>query len=144
MGKQWILSPMFTELNISEAMAMLRAVILCHELGFSSVILEGDALQIVQAIRKDGRCWSQYLHLIKEAGGVLSCLHIWKVNHVRRHLNDTANRLAKEAIFLSMEQGLVEKVLYCISYIIFVERCVESCFAIYKIARFLFFKKINK
>jgi hypothetical protein len=57
MGKQLILSPMFIEPNIPEVMSVLRAVIICRELGFCKVILEGlHDLQIVQALRKYGRC----------------------------------------------------------------------------------------
>jgi hypothetical protein len=74
---------MFTEPNIPKAIAVLKVVILSHKFGFSRMIIESDALQIMQALRKDGKCWSQYKCLIKEAGGVLNCLYIWKVNRVR-------------------------------------------------------------
>jgi hypothetical protein len=36
-----------TEPNRVEAITALRAVHLCHELGFYKVILKGDALQVV-------------------------------------------------------------------------------------------------
>jgi hypothetical protein len=43
------------EHDIAEAMAALRAVRLCCELGFYKVVLEVDALQVVQALSKECR-----------------------------------------------------------------------------------------
>lgn len=36
--------------NVAESLALLRAVILCNELGFSQMHLEGDAKALVDAI----------------------------------------------------------------------------------------------
>jgi ribonuclease HI len=80
---------------IAEATAALRAAILCHDLGLNKVILEGDALQIVQALNREGPHWSSYGHLTEEARGMLSSLHSWKVVHVRRQYNEVAHVLAK-------------------------------------------------
>jgi hypothetical protein len=44
---------------------------------------------------------SRYGHLIEEARNLLNGLHHWSVNHVRRHLNEAAHRLAKQAVTLS-------------------------------------------
>jgi hypothetical protein len=41
-----------TEPDIAEAIAALRAAYLCQELGFYRVILKGDALKVVQALKK--------------------------------------------------------------------------------------------
>jgi hypothetical protein len=43
--KDFIIAP-----EIAEATAALRAAYFCQELGFSHIILEGDALQVVQAL----------------------------------------------------------------------------------------------
>ena len=102
----------------------LRAAHLCRELRFYSVVLEGDALQVMQALRKDGKSWSRYWHIIEEAEGVLSSLQSWKVNHVKRNLNGTSHCLAKKVFYLTMIQGLIEKVPYWISDIIYVCRAV--------------------
>ena len=101
------------EPHIAEAFVTLRAAHLCCELEFNKVILESNALQVVQALKKDGRSWCYYGHLIEEARRMLNCLYSWKVNHDKR--NEAAYRLAKETLSLTVEK--------CISDIIFVERC---------------------
>ena len=45
--KDYIIDP-----NLAEAMLVLRAATFSHEIGFSKVVLEGDALQDVHALRK--------------------------------------------------------------------------------------------
>jgi hypothetical protein len=68
------------------------------------VILQGNALQVVQALIKDGRSWCRYRYLIEKARGVLNCFNSWKVNHVKRNLNELTHRLAKEALFLTVKK----------------------------------------
>jgi hypothetical protein len=77
---------------------------------------------VVQALKKNGRVWGQYGHPIKEARGVLNCLHSWKFNHVRRYLNEATHFLEKEALSFIAKQGSIEEIPYCISDAIFVER----------------------
>lgn len=64
--KAYIIAP-----NIAEATSVLQAVNFTRELGFYKVVLEGDAIQVVQA------------HLTEEGRGVIDCMHAWRVNHVR-------------------------------------------------------------
>jgi ribonuclease HI len=108
--------------DIAEAVAALKAVTFCRELGFSKVILEGDALQVVNALKASTRNWSPYGHLIEEAHSQLSGMHTWRVNHVRRHLNGAAHQLAKAALTLNEELIYGEEVPLCISDIISMER----------------------
>lgn len=77
--------------DVVEAMAALRTVKFSCELGYSQIILEGDALKIVQALDKGGWNWSIYGHFIEETRGVLNNLQNWKVHHVRRNLNCAAH-----------------------------------------------------
>lgn len=53
--------------EIVEAVAALKEVTFCRELGLSKVILEGDALQVVNALKASTSNWSPYGHLIEEA-----------------------------------------------------------------------------
>lgn len=71
--------------------------------------LEGDALQVVQVLKKEGENWSRYVHLIDKTRGVLNSLQRWKANHVNQTLNGTAHRLAKEALAIREEYVLVEE-----------------------------------
>jgi hypothetical protein len=43
------------ELLVSEALIVFNVVDLCKELGFMNIILEGDALQIVNAVKAPGK-----------------------------------------------------------------------------------------
>lgn len=54
---------------------------------------------------------------------VLNCLHSWKVNHVKRNLNEVVHRLAKEALSLTVEKELIKEIPICISDIISIELC---------------------
>jgi hypothetical protein len=87
------------------------------------VILQGDALRVVQTLMKYGRSWCCYRYLIEEARGVLNCFNSWKVNHVKRNLNKLTHRLAKEALFLTVKKGLIEEIPLYILDIIYVECC---------------------
>jgi hypothetical protein len=64
-----------TDLVIAEATATWRAALFCRELRHQWVEFEGDALQMVQALRKEDCNWSKYGHIIEEIHGVLNDLH---------------------------------------------------------------------
>jgi ribonuclease HI len=115
--KSYIVAP-----DIAEAVAALRAAKFGRELSFTRVVLEGDALQIVQALKSSTPNWSSYGHLVEEARDQLNGMHTWRVNHVRRHLNGAAHRLAKEALTLSEELISGGEVPPCIYDIISMER----------------------
>ena len=53
---------------------------------------------------------------------VLNCLHSWKVNHVKRNLNEAAHRLAKKVLSPTVKKGLIEEIPLCISNIISIKR----------------------
>lgn len=65
--------PFINSSTIAKVVAVLKAVALCKDLGFQRVILEGDALEIVQALRRF-------------------------VAHIRREANEAAHSLAKAAL----------------------------------------------
>jgi len=52
--------------GIAEAIAVLGVTIFCKELGHQRVVLEGDALQVVQVLQKEDKNLSKYDHLIEE------------------------------------------------------------------------------
>jgi hypothetical protein len=54
---------------------------------------------------------------------VLNSLYSWNVNHVKQNFNDVTHHLMKEALSLTVEKWLIEEISFCISDIIFVERC---------------------
>jgi hypothetical protein len=68
------------------------------------VELEGDTLQMVQALRKEGCNLSKYGHIIEEARGVLNGFCQLKVSHIRGIANGNAHSLAMEALIFSEER----------------------------------------
>lgn len=109
--------------DIVEATAVLKALILTWDLGFIKIVLEGNTFQVVQALRKDGLNWCRYGHMIEKARGMMSCMHSWHVNHVRRQFNGAAHGLAKVALFLSEEHVLLQQVPTCICKIVYLKHC---------------------
>jgi ribonuclease HI len=51
--------------TMAEALAAANAIIFCKELGYTNVIFEGDAIQVIKAIEMDGPCMSNCGHMIE-------------------------------------------------------------------------------
>lgn len=79
-----------------------------YELGFSQVILEGDALQIVQAVNKKIKYLSWHDHLIEAIKSLLISNPSWTVQHIGREGNKVAQSLAKEALKQDQEKLWLE------------------------------------
>lgn len=58
---------------IDEALAALYVVEFCRELRFYNVIVEGDALQIVNAIKAGNKNWSKFEHIVD---GIKERMHL--------------------------------------------------------------------
>lgn len=83
---------------VAEATGALFAVEFSRDLGIQDVDLEGDSLQVVQAIRDSGIIWSRYGHITGDTRWVLNSLRSWIIGHVKRVANSAAHHLAKEAV----------------------------------------------
>jgi hypothetical protein len=79
----------------AEALAARRGAELCQSLGILKLVLEGDALQIVQALRSTGDRWCPYGLIIEDTRRMLRNFQECSVNHVRREANVEAHKLAK-------------------------------------------------
>lgn len=55
-----------------ESFVALRAVVFAKEMGWQKVELEGDALQVIMALRKDNKNWSRYGQVIDDTRIVLN------------------------------------------------------------------------
>lgn len=53
--------------NIAKAIVALKTITFCREQGWFTVVFEGDALQVVNALKSSTSNWSSYSHLIEEA-----------------------------------------------------------------------------
>jgi hypothetical protein len=85
---------------VAEALAARRGVELCAEWGIRKLLLEGDALQIVQALISDTGGWAPYDVITMDAKQKLQNFQEFDVMHVPREANCAAHCLAKLALTL--------------------------------------------
>jgi hypothetical protein len=86
-----------TDASEAEALAAANGVIFCKELGYTNIIFEGDAMQIIKAIEVEDPCLRSYGHIIDCIRGELRCFENARFIHVRREANIAAHTLAKLA-----------------------------------------------
>lgn len=85
----------------AECRAFLRAMEFFLELGFSHIQFEGDALLIIQAIKKRSECLAWYGDLVKEAKFNFQRHPEWGLSFTQREGNHAAHALAKHGLSLS-------------------------------------------
>jgi hypothetical protein len=78
------------------------------------VILEGDALEVVQALNSEDALSGRYGTIINDAKLLLQQVQNWKVGHVKRVANTAAHRLAKLAFSFSEERLWTEDFPLCV------------------------------
>jgi hypothetical protein len=60
-----------TNPSVAEAMGAWQSASLINQLGLQKVIVEGDALQVIQDLQKKGPCWRKYGHLIDDVKNMI-------------------------------------------------------------------------
>ncbi|XP_035546313.1 uncharacterized protein LOC118348520 [Juglans regia] len=89
---------LFPDPALAEAYGALIAVQFGLELGLSQVIIEGDSLQVINALkREEERCNSASM-FVEEAKHLLNFFAKWEVSYVRRNGNYIAHLLAKNTL----------------------------------------------
>ncbi|KAF5481630.1 hypothetical protein F2P56_002269, partial [Juglans regia] len=91
----------FPDAKLAEAMAALRAVLFCKQIGISRVLLEGDALNVVNDINSEAKDWSSVGLIIQDIKTELQNLEYGSVHFISRNSNCIAHCLAKNALKLS-------------------------------------------
>ena len=91
-------------------MAARKALMFAHELGFQRIILEGDALGLIQALKSQEQNLSPLNSLVEDVK--LYSNHFQRVlySHVKRNGNSVAHNLAKHAICIPDFQVWMEDV----------------------------------
>lgn len=92
-SKRYVSNP-----TMAKAIAAWRVVELAVQLDLRCFILEGDALVIVQTLRRDEGCWSLFGQVVNDACNMLNNHQVWEVQHVSINANDDAHCLAKKAL----------------------------------------------
>lgn len=73
--------------------------------------LEGDAKQIIDALKDVSRELSNWVRLMEDTRKLLLSMLAWKVSHVKREGKQVAHYLANEALSLSIDTILIDEVL---------------------------------
>lgn len=82
-ASMWSFHPYISDPSTAEAFVARQGVALCRDLGFQSIELEGDAYEIVSALKKEDVCSGKYGSLIADARNLLMSLWDWAVSYVR-------------------------------------------------------------
>ncbi len=81
---------------IAEASAALLASRKAGDMGFPSVILEGDSLKVIQAIQGIPDTQNRSIdNVIFDIRSILSKLSFWSASNVFRELNSAAHSIAR-------------------------------------------------
>jgi ribonuclease HI len=105
----------------AESVGALAAAEFSRDLGLQDLILEGDSISVVNALRSSSPNWSPYGQIIEDARGVLFSRRSWEVMHVKRDANMAAHTLAKDALLKPQEEVWIEECPPCIFSIIDLE-----------------------
>ncbi|XP_028067455.1 uncharacterized protein LOC114270203 [Camellia sinensis] len=102
--------PFWIDADCAEAFAAAKAIELVKDLGFYDIILEGDSLDIVKALREDVKLLSEYGHLVSQVAAASQLLRCFQVCHVGRMGNMLAHGLARMARGLDHQLVWMEEV----------------------------------
>ena len=83
---------------MAEALAAQRAVIFARELSLFNIIVKGDCLHVIQALKCSGPCPLLFGHIIDKTNRLGRVLRSCMFQHVRRDVNRLAHSLVKKAV----------------------------------------------
>lgn len=91
-----------TDPSFAETFTACKAIEFYELQEFNRIILEGDTLSVVQALRTKEPSWLWYGQLIKDCRARLNNFQFWNVSHTRRETNEATYHLAKFAFHQSL------------------------------------------
>ncbi|XP_042950154.1 uncharacterized protein LOC122282268 [Carya illinoinensis] len=103
---------------LGEAVEALRATTLCAELGLTQIVLDGDALNVVQAVQSEEKNWSTFGIVIRDVKSLLSKVREGSIQHTPREFNVFAHTLANYALTCSEDCILLEDYPPCIQHLL--------------------------
>jgi len=118
---------------VAESMAALHAIEFCCGRGLIKIILEGDSLQVVSAIKKQGFIWATHRQIIADIQDVLRFFQSWEVCHTKCAENSATHLLAKACFNHAQERVWIHCIPECISLFVPSEDSplvIWSCFAL--------------
>jgi ribonuclease HI len=106
---------------VGEALAAVAAMEFGNEQGLPDIILEGDSLQVVLAIKEEGPNLRTYGHIVDDVKLLLNTCRSWMVGHVKREANRAAHGLAKEGLSSPNARIWINDLRACIFNIVLLE-----------------------
>ncbi|KAF5451826.1 hypothetical protein F2P56_026891, partial [Juglans regia] len=80
------------------------------ELGYQQIILEGDALNVVEGIKIGAQGWDSSSMLILDARSLLNQLQQWTIAHIHKSFNSVAHVLGRSALSIANSVFDIEEV----------------------------------
>ena len=90
--------PLLTLVEMVEMLAVGRALWFAKELGFWSLIVEGDSEVIINLINGGNMTQSEFGHILQDISFLCSFFSYVSFCHVKRQGNCVAHRLARRAV----------------------------------------------
>jgi hypothetical protein len=97
--------------TVAKALAAWTTAVFNKDLTLQQVLFEGDALQIVQALKSGGRSWSR-LGQLKDTKPALDNKQNLSIDHIKREAKSVTHCLAKQYVsskFLTKVLALLKK-----------------------------------
>ena len=82
-------------------MAAVKVMVFAHEIGLSSIILEGDSKMVIKALRSDDEPLASFVHLIEYAKSYADTFSSIRFFHNRRQVNSVIPYLIRHAKHVS-------------------------------------------
>jgi hypothetical protein len=115
LAAQCLVQKFIVDPSTAEAIGARVGAELGKKLGLHSILLEGDASVVVEALRREEEDLSRFGNVILETKEMLKDFHFWKVNLVKREGNNAAHLLARFATNQELNQVWVDSFPSCIS-----------------------------
>ncbi|KAL5787645.1 hypothetical protein ACOSP7_004594 [Xanthoceras sorbifolium] len=113
--------PLLVSIEVAEAMAIRRGILLVVELGISPVGFESDALSLISSIVKGDPPLSDVGLIIVDIIHLVSSLSISHISFASRLCNDVAHGLAKFGLSFSEPLVWIEDAPPCVEALILSE-----------------------
>lgn len=95
---------------VAESCALLRATILCNELGLVQMEFEGDAQQVVEAVNSNSADTSWEGQVVEDIKIIMSSHKYWSLQYMGRGGNKAADAATKIGLSLFSEIVWIEEV----------------------------------
>ena len=90
--------PLPHSVELAEALAAHRAVVFVQEISIFKVLVEGDCLSVISALRAPVGCHTLYGNIVEDTHRLASHFQSCRFSHVQRRGNMLAHALTKRAV----------------------------------------------